>query len=308
MIDEFDDFCLWTYVVVDEVWQRIAPLFRRPGPAPDCSDSELLTLVLVGECRGWAMETEFLSQWREHRDLFPVLPSQSRLNRRRRQLTDAFNLIRRAILGLLDAAADHQCVIDSLPVPARVPACGRFHLVPGSSAKADWQAAGAAFGKVITKKQTIFGYKLHLLITLGGVILDFELAPANASDLTVGEELLNEHTDLDVIADKAYISAVIAAALWEQRQIALLTVPRRNQQRQLPPAVRHMLNGARQIIETVNDQLKEQFDIEVNHAHTFPGLAARLHSKLAAHTLCLYLNRLLGKDNILQIKALAFPN
>ncbi|HEY8745247.1 MAG TPA: IS982 family transposase [Chloroflexota bacterium] len=303
MIENFDDFCLWTYVVVDEVWQRIAPLFRRPGPAPECSDSELLTLALVGECRGWAMETELLSQWWEHLDLFPVLPSQSRFNRRRRQLTDAFNLVRRAILGLLDAATDHQCVIDSLPVPVIA-----FHLVPGSTAKADWQAAGAAFGKVITKKQTIFGYKLHLLITLGGVILDFDLAPANATDLTVGEELLREHTDLDVIADKAYISAVLAAALWEQRRIALLTVPRRNQKRQLPPAVRRMLNGARQIIETVNDQLKEQFDIEVNRAHTFPGLAARLHTKLAAHTLCLYLNRLLGKHDILQIKALAFPN
>ncbi|HEY8745761.1 MAG TPA: hypothetical protein VIU62_21960 [Chloroflexota bacterium] len=173
MRDNFADFCLWTYVVVDEVWQRIAPLFRRPGPAPDCSDSELLTLVLVGECRGGAMETELLSQWREHRDLFPVLPSQSRLNRRRRQMTDACNLIRQAILGLLDAAADHQCVIDSLPVPALA-----FHLVPGSHAKADWQAAGAAFGKhpqagPRTKKQTILGSKLHLLITMGGVILDF---------------------------------------------------------------------------------------------------------------------------------------
>ena len=61
MIDDFDDFCLWTYVVVDEIWQRIAPLFRRPGPAPDCSDSELLTLALVGECRGWIMETDLLS-------------------------------------------------------------------------------------------------------------------------------------------------------------------------------------------------------------------------------------------------------
>jgi len=307
MIDTFDDFCLWTYVVVDEVWQRLAPLFRRPGPAPDCSDSELLTLALVGECRGWAMETELLSQWQEHSDLFPVLPSQSRFNRRRRQLAGAFNLVRHAILGLLDAAADHQCVIDSLPVPVRVP-FGRFHLVPGSAAKADWQAAGAAFGKVTTKKQTIFGYKLHLLITMGGTILDFALAPANAADLTVGEELLWEHANLDVIGDKAYISDAVAAALWEQRQIALLTIPRRNQKRQLPPTICRMLNGARQIIETVNDQLDEQFHIEVNYAHTFPGLAARLHTKLAAHTLCLYLNRLLGKDDILQIKSLAFPN
>lgn len=292
MIDDFDDFCLWTYGVVDEIWQRIAPQFRRPGPAPDCSDSELLTLALVGECRGWAMETDLLSQWREHRDVFPTLPSQSRFNRRRRNLADAFNLLRRAILGLLDAAADHQGAIDSLPVPVMA-----FHLVPGSAAKADWRAAGAAFG-----------YKLHLVITLGGVILDFELAPANANDLIVGAALLSTHTDLEVIGDKAYISEAVRAVLWEQRHITLLTVPRRNQKRQLPPAVCRLLNGARQIIETVNDQLKEQFRIEVNHAHTFPGLCARLHTKLAAHTLCLYLNRLLGKTDPLQIKSLAFPN
>ncbi len=303
MIDDFADFCLWTYVVVDEVWVRIAPLFGRPGPAPGCSDSELLTLALIGECRGWDMETELLSQWREHRDLFPSLPSQSRFNRRRRQLAGAFNRVRRAILGLLDAAADRQGVIDSLPVPVMA-----FHLVPGSAARADWQAAGAAFGKVTTKQQTIFGYQLQLLITMGGTILDFALAPANAADLTVGEDLLWEHADLDVIGDKAYISAAVAAALWEQRHIALLTVPRRNQERQLPPPVGRMLNGARQIIETVNGQLTEQFQVEVNHAHTFPGLCTRLHTKLAAHTLCLYLNRLLGKDDLLQIKSLAFPN
>jgi hypothetical protein len=37
-----------------------------------------------------------------------------------------------------------------------------------------------ACGKGSSKKLTIFGYKRHLLITLGGVILNFELAPANA--------------------------------------------------------------------------------------------------------------------------------
>lgn len=99
---------------------------------------------------------------------------------------------------------------------------------------------------------------------------------------------------------------MIAAALREQRQIALLTVPRRNQRRQLPPAISRLLNGARQIVETVNDQLKEQSHVEINHAHTFPVLCARLHTKLAAHTLCLYLNRLLAKAHSLQIKSLAF--
>ena len=302
MISDFADFCLWTYVVVDDIWDRIAPFFRRPGPAPVCSDSELLTLALIGECRGWDPETDLLSHWREYRDLFPVVPSQSRLNRRRRHLADAFGLIRRTALGLLDLAQDRQAVIDRLPIPVI-----GFPLVPGSQAASAWRAAGAAFGKVPTKKETIFGYRLHLLLTVGGVILDFELAPANASDLAVGEELLAEHTDLDVVGDKGDISAAVATDLRAENRITLTTVPRRNQTTQPPPAVCRRLNSVRQIVETVNGQLVEQFHIETNHAHTFGGLCARVLTKLAAHTLCIYINRLLGNANWLQIKTLAFP-
>lgn len=300
MIDNFDDFCLWMYVVVDDIWREIAPLFKRPGPAPDCSDSELLTLALVGECRGWKLETDLLSCWHEHRDLFPIIPSQSRFNRRRRNLLDAFTLIHQAVLRLLDLVADSDCTIDSLPVPVV-----QFHLVPGSTG--DWDVHGADFGKVPSKKQTIYGYKLHTLVTLNGVILDFILAPASVNDLAVGEELLSQHTDLDVFGDKAFISALAAARLLETNRVRLHTVPRANQKAQLPPALRRLRNRIRQIIETVNGQLTEQFQIEVNHAHTFWGLCTRLHTKLAAHTLCIYLNRLLGNPDPLHIKALAFP-
>ena len=113
---------------------------------------------------------------------------------------------------------------------------------------------------------------------------------------------------LDVVGDKGYISAAVATDLWEANELTLLTVPRRNQTDQLPPALCRLLNSARQIVETVNGQLVEQFQIETNHALTFPGLCARLQTKLAAHTLCIYLNRLLGNPEWLQIKALAFPN
>ncbi len=301
MIESFDDFCTWMYMIVDDIWQQIAPLFKRPGPKPVCSDSELITMAIVGECRGWDVETEMLSHWREHQDLFPNIPSQSRFNRRRRNLMLAFNLIRRTVLQMLDLAQDTQCVIDSLPVPVV-----QFYLVPGSTG--DWKAHGAAFGKVSSRSETIFGYKLHLLVTMGGLILDFELAPANATDLQVGFEMLTEHTDLDVLGDKAYISAEKAAQLWQHNRVRLRTVPRRNQKKQLPDHLKKIYNKVRQIIETVNGQLSEQFNIEKNHAHTFWGLCTRLYTKLTAHTLCIYLNRLLGNSNFLQIKALAFPN
>jgi hypothetical protein len=234
-----------------------------------------------------AYETDFLNCWKEYQQLFPHIPSQSRFNRRRCNLMQATNLIRLVILRSLDLSRDSQCLIDSLPIPVV-----RFHLVPSFSG--DWKAYDATFGKAITKKQTIFGYRLHLL-------------PAKCSDLQAGCELLEQHTDLEVLGDKGYISAAKAKELWEKHRIALRTLPRSNQKQQVSPAYQQLHNTIRQLIETVNGQLSGHFAIEKNFAHTFWGLCTRLYSKLTAHTLCIYINRLLGKQDFLQIKALAFP-
>jgi hypothetical protein len=302
MIEDFDDFCLYMYVIVDDIWKEIAEMFERPGPAPVCSDSELLTMTLVGECRGWDLETELLSHWHSHRDLFPVIPSQSRFNRRRRYLHRAFNQVRKAVLHKLDLSLDPHCVIDSLPIEVV-----QFHLVPSSTG--DWKGHGAAFGKVPSKNgQTIFGYKLHLLTTLSGLIIDFELAPANETDLTAGQDILSDHTDRVVLGDKAYISQWVAEQLSTFNRIELVTLPRNNEKRPVSQQFRKLFNRVRQIIETVNGQLTEQFNLEQNHAHTFLGLVTRLYTKLTAHTLCIYINRLLGQPDYLQIKSLAFPN
>ena len=303
MIANFEDFSLWMYVMVDDLWQRIAPRYARPGPPPACSDSELITMVLVGECRGWDLETDLIAAWRAHRDLFPVIPERSRFNRRRRNLERAINDLRRLVLAVLDLAQDRQAAIDSLPVPVL-----HFHLVPRSPATGRWRSWGAAFGKVSSKKQTIFGYKLHLLVTLNGVILDFTLAPANAADLPVGAELLAAQRNLVVLGDKAYISAAVAAQLRDEAGVTLLTVPRQNQQVQVSAAFAALHTHWRQIIETVNQQLSEHLHLEDNHAKTFAGLCTRLYGKLTAHTFCVYLNRLLGNPDSLHIKQLAFAN
>ncbi|MFZ2486566.1 MAG: hypothetical protein WAZ19_00465 [Anaerolineae bacterium] len=159
MIHDFDDFCLWMHVIIDDIWQEVVRLFKRPGPESECSDSELITIAIVGECRRWDMETELLSNMRERRHLFPVIPSQSRFNRRRRNLSLGSDLIRRTVLRSLGLAQDSHTVIDSLPISVV-----EFHLVP--SCTSNWAAHGVNFGKVPSKKQTIFGYKLHLLISV----------------------------------------------------------------------------------------------------------------------------------------------
>jgi len=301
MITDFDDFSLWVYTIVDDICQSLQPALRRPGPAPICSDSEVLAMAIIGECRGWELETDVLSQWADHRTLFPHRPSQSRFNRRRRNLMAVFNLIRCAIRRVLDVAQESKTVIDSLPIPVV-----GFHLAP--AARGDWAAHGARYGWCASKKETIYGYKLHLLVTAGGVILDFELAPANETDLAVGAELLAAHTDLTVVGDKGYVSEPVASVVWAENRVVLLAERRQNQHAQLPTSLRRAMTRVRQIVETVNDQLTEQFNIEKNHAHSFWGLCTRLMTKLTAHTLCIHLNRLLGNVDFLQIKQLAFPN
>jgi hypothetical protein len=301
MITELADFCLWIYCLVDDAWVQIAPLLQRPGPLPACSDSELIAMALLAECRGLDKETEVLAWWRERpqRALFPHVPRRTRFNRRRRALARAINLVRQIVLRSLDLAEDNQWVIDSLPIPVM-----GFHLVPGGSR--EWATHEARYGRCASKKQTLYGYKLHCVMTLGGVILDFSLAPANETDLIVGTGLLFGLRDRLVVGDKGYISAALAEELRGQG-VRVVTLPRRNQAAQVAPAVRRLVNGVRQIVETVNGQLVEQFHIQTNHAYSFDGLCARLYTKLTAHTLCIKINRLLGQPDVLQIKALAWP-
>lgn len=303
MITSFEDFCLWTYVLIDDCLHQWPDGLRRPGPAPRCSDSELLTMVIVGECCGWDTETVLLARWHAYPNLFPVLPERSRFNRRRRQLTQLLNGVRQTLLASFDLAYDRQCAIDSLPIPVM-----QFYWVPHSPAKRDWLAAEAAIGFVASKRQHFFGYKLHLLVTLGGVILDFALASANLLDLAVGREVLAAQYDLDALGDKAYVSRPAAEQLAAEAAVRLLTIPRRNQRDQTAAVMASEHRHLRAIIEMVNDQLSEQFSIERNHAHSFWGLCTRLYAKLTAHTLCQWLGWHTGDPDWRSIKKLALLN
>jgi Transposase DDE domain len=303
MITGFADFCLWAYVTIDDLWPTILPPGSRPGPAPRPSDPELVTMLLVGECCGWDVETECLARWQAHCDLFPHLPERSRFNRRRRNLAWAINRLRRRLLADLDLALDRQCVIDSLPIPVL-----QWQHVPHAGSRADWQAADASYGRVPSKGQAIFGYKLHLLVTANGVIRDFELVSAWHTDIVAGAEVLAEQRDVTVLGDKGYVSAPIADALAASRGVTLLAIPRANQRQQWPQVLRAAVMRLRQIVETVNDQLTEQLHIQINHAYSCWGLCARLYTKLTAHSLCVYLNRRTGYPHPLQIKHWTLAN
>lgn len=301
MIENFDDFCLWMYVVVDDLWQGIGGRYKHRRQLPVCSDSELLSMVLISECMGWDVETDALHHWQRHRDLFPRQPSQSRYNRRRRQLSDALKWMRHQVVSWLDVAQDRYSAIDSLPIGVV-----QFQHAPRSSV--EWRSHEAQIGYVSSKKLYIFGYRLQSLVTLRGVIIDFMLVPAGYKDSEAMEELLLRHPGRRVLADKGFVHYEVSQRLLKVYQVLLMAMTRKNQKRHpLPLPLQRCLRHWREICETVHSQLVEQFHMQRNHARSFDGLCCRLLAKLTAHTLCVYLNRLLGDAEFLHIKKLAFP-
>lgn len=87
-----------------------------------------------------------------------------------------------------------------------------------------------------------------------GLFLDLELTPVNVTDLAAGFKLLSVHIDKEVLGNKGYSSAEIAVELWEKNRIALRTIPQANQKKQVSPALQHLHNAIRQLIETVYGQ------------------------------------------------------
>ncbi len=52
IVADFADFCLRTYVLIDDFWDDLPAHLKPRGSQSDCSNSELLTMALVEECMG----------------------------------------------------------------------------------------------------------------------------------------------------------------------------------------------------------------------------------------------------------------
>src|SRR4029453_14338821 len=127
------------YVLVDDAVQHgQVPIPTRPGPAPTCSDSELLTLAIVRHLLARPSERAWLAELRANwADLFPRLPHQSEDNPRVRWLGGAFELLRAHLAGQLPADSWQQVDTSALPVKHQA---GSAALTAGS-AQRGWSPA-----------------------------------------------------------------------------------------------------------------------------------------------------------------------
>lgn len=288
VIGSLEDLLTASFVVIDDLYRLLAPkeVTRRPGPPPSLSDSEVITIAAVGELFGMGVEGRWYSLVCQHYShLFPGLNERSRFNRRRRDLWQVTNLLRSRLMKALVSPHDPWRILDSFPLV--VANWGRR-----SRVKVAREEGG--FGKAHAKQVRFFGYRVHLLINLEGVVVNFVLAPANAHDITVAPEVLEGEKGVTALGDKGYVSLPLETEL-AQHQVRLLALTRENSKHPLPKELAKLIRSARQLIETVGSQLTQVFHIEHNLAKSTWGIKTRLVDKLLAHTVGCYLNHLLGR-------------
>jgi len=289
---DLDTLCTALYVRVDDELKMRPELGRlRPavGIAPKLSDAELVTLAVVQALLGFSSETRFLRFARRHlTHLFPYVPNQSGYNKRLRASAGQLRALIRVLATSSPLWVDDTWMVDSTPVE-----CGRSR----ETAQRSELAGFAAYGYCASHSRYFWGLRLHLVCTPAGLPITFALANPKADErevlrdlLEVEPQLLENRPGQVILADKGYVSAELETFLATHH--AALLRPARSDETPRPGA--RFLKPLRQIIESVNDTLKGQLDLERHGGRTPAGVITRVLQRLLALTAVIWHNGELG--------------
>ena len=106
-----------------------------------------------------------------------------------------------------------------------------------------------------------YGFKLHLVTSDRGELLDLFITPGNIDDRQPVPRLAKKLFG-KLFGDKGYLSAPLANRLRQLFHVRLITKLRSNMKNQLMPLADRILLRRRAIIETIIDQLKNISQIE----------------------------------------------
>ena len=272
MSKELNTLLTELYVVIDD---HVAVPRGGRGRQPLLSDSELITLavaqVLLGyHCeRRWIRHLHSSAQWRA---MFPYLPQQPGYHKR---LKDARPLLCKAILTLAACCPswfDDMWMTDATAVP-----CGMSR----QTVKRSDLAGHAGYGYCASHSRWYWGLKLYLVCSGDGMPIMWCLANPKLGEREVVVALLqrNHHLIRDgqiLLADKGFAGKEFKAHT-QAMGLTLLRPDRKDETYR-----NGNLGGVRQWIESVNQTLKGQLDLEHHGARTPAGVFTRVAQRLLA--------------------------
>jgi hypothetical protein len=253
---------------------------RTRGVKPGLSDSEVLTIEIVGEYLGYDTDIGIWGYFKTHwLHFFPRIPDRSNFARQAANLHHIKRLLQEQIASLLGAHHDKLHMIDGLPMPVCKFARAHFSRV----FKGD-----AAYGYCATKKERYYGFRGHVLINSIGVVTAATFTKANVDERDACPELVEKIQGL-LLGDKGFIRPGLQKSLAEQ-ELFLQTPMRDNMTDNRPKGFLKWLVSTRRLVETVIGQLADRFQIERIRARDLWHQASRFWRKLLAHTVCIRMN------------------
>jgi Transposase DDE domain len=274
------DLLLEVFCLVDDELQALHLDLRQRGPKPKLSDSEVITIELVGAF--WKLGTDqdlFRHFRRYHQAEFPALAQVDRttFTRQAANLWRAKQLIQQRLAEKL-RGDDPVWLVDSLPVDAcqfaRATFCRRF-------------AGEADYGYCHLRKRTFYGFRLHLRVSRDGVILAYQLAAARASEKAVLPELglLSGTTG---IGDRNYWSPDLRERLAKGGVTLLAPYYLKSKDPDRKGSAR--LSAVRYRVETSNGQLAERYGVKRTWAKDLWHLCHRIVRAILSHTALALIN------------------
>lgn len=263
----------------------LAPWRPKVGIEPTLSDAELLTLVVMSALLGYTSERRWLRRVdRDFRGMFPYVPRQSGYGKRLRAASSLLTSMIRVLARDTSLWNDDVWLVDSTPV-----GCGCSRETAKRSDLAGW----AQYGYCASHSRYFWGLRLHLVCTLGGLPILFALTGAKADERETLRDMLDTAPDVTaahpgqtIIGDKNYYGREFENDLTE-RDLMLLRPARKGEPER---AGAHLFKPLRQVIESINQTLKGQLDLERHGGKTPAGVTVRVLSRILALTAAIWHN------------------
>ena len=250
--------------------QQLTNERKTPGPKCKLYPSEIMAIIIYFQMSGYRNFKTFYQKhvccyWQSE---FPNLVSYNRfvelMPRVLLPLCWYLNGKRGTVTGI--------SFIDATPLPV----CHNLRI------KRHKSFAGLA-GRSKTSVGWFYGFKLHLVVNDRGELLSFFITSGNVDDRKPVPHLMKEIFG-KVFADKGYLSQALFAQLFAQN-IQLITSVKKNMKNRLMTVHDKILLRKRALIETINDQLKNVYQIAHTRHRSVNNFLVNVVAALIAYSL-----------------------
>ena len=288
------DFITETYCLIDDEVKILTKNknLRHRGFSPELSDSEVITMEVVGEYLGHSKDTHIWKCFKNNmKHMFPKIGSRCNFIKQSANLWHIKQLIQQELI-MKYLQYEKTYIVDGFPVPV-------CHYARASRCKSFNEEAG--YGYCAAKDEKYYGFKGHLIVDEDGIIHSFTLTEPTVDERVALKDICGNIKGL-LLGDKGYISRELSEELTEYGT-NLQTPVRSNMDESRPKWFLKYLQAKRKIVETVISQLSRTFNIQSIRVRDMWHLTNRFTRKILAHNICTIIN-LKNGFNILAIEPL----